>query len=520
MSIALTQHIEHHSDKALNTPLELPFLIDLTKNLGLQVHTQRDAIKEKAFRQRYEAIHQDIDKIIDQAVSRVVVQNPAWISKTSELKKFIKNNIISVTRINVGDKRGIKVLPDASKEVTNHFMSFLKLTGLYIGAVHLRREELDGLEYLGNVRYGALFNGKTELKSYYPTIKDFASSRFLSRFSALCNQADALAHNSSVDFTDKEIAALGTNRVSLMQNAAFLSNKPHFLILSKATIDLLQGLFKEISTEKWEAIHKEPALAQVFQSSLMMIREHLAAAESFAISNQFAQFAQSIELIHAEMATLLELLQPFKQNAFAEIYEEEMRPIIPSELQKNYKGGLGKTAMNIFAGINAAIMSQKAQPVRIFDENAYFEEVEIVGQSHKFATFQKGDSIQKVDLYVAQFNPNINIDPGDIYYHKSETSKNIKYLLTNNRAAPHLTVAIDTTIERSRSANIQELLTEFQEEIKTGKLNVVIFLVGKSLTCLAWIIILEILFLLLIMAIHNGKHLMISSIIPSIRQMH
>lgn len=65
-------------------------------------------------------------------------------------------------------------------------------------------------------------------------------------------------------------------------------------------------------------------------------------------------------------------------------------------------------------------------------------------------------------------------------YRRENVGENIRYLLTSGKASKQLIVAVDCTIEKSLSPNVKELLEEFKEEIKEGKINFVFFNSGQK----------------------------------------
>jgi hypothetical protein len=485
MKKVLNDHFSQGIDKGLDSNLKTPFIFDLTDRLGKRMQVDGDDKKEKELKREFSSFKNEFENSIDQTVNELIQANPSLAQQKDKIKKFILNNTTCISRVNMGNINGIKVLPINSlskKDATSHLMEFVQLTGIYAGAITIRRQALDAFGRREDIRYGVPTNNKNaEVTPYYPKKEDFTGTRIFKRMSTLFNSADDLARNSvTPSFTDAEIKALGIPKDNLTSRIKDLTLKPHLIVLGKATMNLLDGLMSEITSEKWNELNKNPALGQVVQTSLVMIKEHLANAEMQAIAGNFPKFSQEIELVHAEIATLLELTHPFKESDFEMVYRKNVDSMIPEEFKSTCKVGLGKTAMNIFAGINTAVMEENPPPHRIYGNNIYFEELAIIGDNLYFDNYLKNPNAPPIDLYVAQFNPNVNTNRSLTEYTLEDVGANIKYLLDNNRAAKHLTVAIDTTIEKSPSENVKKILEQYKDEIKDGKINFVIFNSGQK----------------------------------------
>ena len=89
-------------------------------------------------------------------------------------------------------------------------------------------------------------------------------------------------------------------------------------------------------------------------------------------------------------------------------------------------------------------------------------------------------NIEKVDLYVGEFYHNIDIDPNHTNYKKGTVIQDIRSIFDKKPKTDALTVAIDATIDFTNSADIKELLKEFEVEIKEGRLNLVVFRSGQK----------------------------------------
>ncbi len=428
----------------IKNPPSKPLLIDATDQFKETIYTGADKKKEKEFKAAFESYKKQFNDALEEAASQAIAQDPSLKGKKKELLDKIKSDITCIARVQDDSSCGIKALPLVDhSEKKSHLSEFVNLTGLYLGAMSLRRGVLDAFSRHPDVYYDVQPNKKSDLQAtVYPTKESFIQTDLLSRLSKKFEQ----------------------------------ETRPHIRVLGKSTLDLLHGVIQEIDQKKWEEIQKNsPALHQIVQASLVMIREHLAMSELHAASNNFAKFAQEIELIHAELATLLELFKPFDKDDFENIYKESLREVVNGD----FRARLGKTAMNIFAGINHAAMQINPNVQRVYGSNIYFEQKTLGGGSH-IDELKKDPNSPKVDLYVAQFNPNINVDPALEEYRCEDVIGNIRYLLDNNKAAKQLTVAVDTTIEKIPSPHVKELLAAFKDEIASGRLNFVIFGSGQK----------------------------------------
>ena len=480
MKKGLKEHLAIDREKAFKRPLNRPFLIDVTDSLGGQIQIEGYPENKEVFDRNFELLKTSIDQAVNRVVRDLVRETPSLAGREKEIRQLIKDNVTGVCRIDSEEAKGIKLIPlhpDSKKEFfQERLIDFIHETGLYLGAMSLRREVLDAFGRRRDVHYIVSPESRADTL-YYPTKEAFTGTRVFQRLTALFDRASVSAASRPVAIDAK---TLGVSVDTFEVRVKALSEKPHITVLGKATMNLLEGLIDQIAPEKWKEINENPAIGSIFQASLMMIREHLATAEMKAVAGAFNQFAQEIELVHAEMATLLELTRPYREEDFAEIYSERLSRGIPLDLKPFLKVGLGKTALNTFAGINAAVMQLNPVPQRVYGQNVYFEEVSLVGENHGFEKLRKEIPNRKIDLYVGQFNPNINIDPGLTDYKVDDITAQVRYLLASGKAAEHMTIAVDCTIDKSPSARVNALLESFKKEIQEGKLNFVFFNSGQK----------------------------------------
>jgi len=278
------------------------------------------------------------------------------------------------------------------------------------------------------------------------------------------------------------------------------------LILGQSTLDLVKGLLAEIPEDKWIRLNADPQKRQIIQTSLFRLLEHLTIAEN-NMSN-FTKFTQAIELAHCEIATLLAITTPFNENDFSEIFNQQLYHV-PPELRNFVKSGITKSAMNTFAGINAAIISQQPHLERVYGKGSYFEEIQFIGDQRSTEEVLENPKIDHVDLYVGEFNHNISLDQNLNEYQATDIIGEVEALLAAKPNTEHMTVAVDCTIDFLHSKRANTLLEHFSKEIQEGKLNFVFFRSGQKFDMLGMDNYYGAPFYMIKMGQNIGNHLMI-----------
>lgn len=253
---------------------------------------------------------------------------------------------------------------------------------------------------------------------------------------------------------------------------------PYIQILGRSTLHMLKGLLEEISEEQWQKLNADPAACQVIQNSLFRMANHLASAHLHI--DTFEKFSQDIELVHAEMAAILEFASPFKPEDFPEIYRHSIQGSIPRELIPYVQIGLGKSAVNTFAGINAAIFAKNPHPVCAHSPAFYYEQADLMGLEKRVEAIVDNPAVKKIDLYCSQFHANVQPQKGYTRYQTQDIAADIRHLLLKKPETDHLTVAIDYTIDLVTSKKLYELLDTFKDEMKSGRLNFILFKSGQK----------------------------------------
>lgn len=421
--------------------LEKPFLIDATE------------IFQGAFfdpSKNPNALLKKFKKMIKREISATARgMCPGNLIRQKKLEKYIYNNLTCISRLNVKGIAGIKILPiqpklhfkNISKQFS-YFQDFIDATGLFIGAVTMRQITRTPKQ-IKNVEY-AVKGSRDPIEGYTP---------------------DSLL--SSATFTRLSEA---------WSSPEIKTEKPHLYILGSSTLKLIEGLMEEINIDIWDNIQNE-AQKKVLQTTLYRIHLHLADAELH--KDNYIKFSQAIELIHSELATILEITKPFEEDEFPFLYGGE-KEWIPEELQDYTQFYLGKTAVNTFAGILTAVSEKNPEPVCIAGKGLYYEEAGFFSSSHTLDEAIKDPSIKEISLYSCQFHPNIDIDYRHTHYESDDIVANVEAILEAKPQTEHMTVAVDCTIDFKNSERVTKLLDHFKEEIESGKLNFVFFRSGQK----------------------------------------
>ena len=245
-------------------------------------------------------------------------------------------------------------------------------------------------------------------------------------------------------------------------------------IQAEFTVAMMTTLFDSINEGSWKIQQdRDPAVQELTQTVCLRIQQHL--SEAVQNVDDFRKFSQAIDRVHSEMASLLFFYAPFDPEAFDDQFTDFLRPMLPNGMQIT-SVGVAKSAMNIFSGVNAAVMAMNPNPVRAYCPHSYYEEQGVLGEHKTLDEVLTDDSI-KVDLYVAEFHHNIDIDSEHTHYEKGRVVEDIRKILTKTE---QVTVAIDATIDHTRSNDLRELLYEFKLEIDAGRLNLVVFRSGQK----------------------------------------
>ncbi len=493
---ALVNHFQNNPGDTFNNYIDPPIIADLTDLIGDDIQTNGDLEKEEVFKEKMEVIEGGFEKAIDHTIAKIKKEHQE-LCKTPEdeqkLRVFLKFNISCISRSEV---KGVGVLKSLHifmnpkhyvlPEGTNKFLKVkgdpTKLSYQICGDKAPRTNiDLLALVNYSGIRLGGV-RGREKIFNFIDL------KRFVDRSATKMQMTEyAVSGENVIAFKGKgEVAksALFQRFKVRMGNEKFAKDNPETAILGKATADILEGLMNEISDEKWEELNYNPDTRMILQQSLFRAMQHLAKAENN--TGNFTEFAQGIELIQSEIATILTLTSPFEDGDFQKIYQARL-DIVPEQFKGNVRAGVTKSAMNTFAGINAAVQQMSPSLERAHGEGAYFEEISFLGTNRTTQKVLESEEYTPIDLYVGEFHHNIDINMSTDNYSTGAVKDEVRAILEKNKkttkggqGTQYLTVAVDVTIDFVNSPHAKELLEEFADEIEDGTLNVVFFRSGQK----------------------------------------
>jgi hypothetical protein len=452
--------------KDLNPSNLTPIILDLTEPLEKFILTNGEAKKEISFNSNFldskRFFHEALKKAIDSFTSK----NPVFRGQDKVLYKLIQDQATCIVRTKVDEVSGIKILPfgqydNKDKQFNSPLIEFMVHAGISIGALNLRKTIPDVFEQAKEVPFLGKDLGKTNF-SIYPQKDSILSLNLFKRLETL------FACGSSLSFKD-------------LKSKTHI--RPHFLLFGKTTLDMIKGLLQEISKDNWNQIRNNSTKNYICQTALYQIYIHLSNAETYMRENRFDVYMQEIEIVHAEIQKLLTLFSPFAKGSFHEIMKFELsKGTIPPSLQSYVQAGVARSATNIFAGITACTKELSSNFESAHAQESYFEHSWLT--KHRLEDFLNAKNDKQLDLYHAQFNPNVNVGSELTEYKKRNIANDIRDIFNKGRAGEHFTAAIDITIDEFYSSNVHELLLEFRDEIENGQINFVFFSSGQKFSTL------------------------------------
>jgi hypothetical protein len=256
-------------------------------------------------------------------------------------------------------------------------------------------------------------------------------------------------------------------------------------LLLKGTLQVIKRLLTATSDEKWEAIDGCRAKACVVHLSFAKIREQLELLARKEKKALFFDTASHFEEIHANLCALLEVLAPFADSDFPAIYKN-LLTTIPEKLKPLISCGIHSSGMTSLAGIfKAAEKTLGHAPVVLCGENTYFENVIAAKRISKALSMEEAseEDWKEADLILGQFNPVLKrielkkVDSSVTEYRVEKIAESLHRCLKTGREKP-LTVAIDCTLDFIDSRRVGALVSEFQNEIEQGLLNIICYRSG------------------------------------------
>lgn len=370
------------------------------------------------------------------------------LSKLSAEHHLDLNRMICIQRVEQKDIGGIRMLPfrSSSLEKTEEQHQFL-------------------LEWIS--RFGLTAN-RIELDRSLFSSDDSSFKQSLSNFNLIAPESKE-QWLSDLDFIEN----------------SWKSDHLQKTLMLRGTLEVLKGLCKSLSEEKWMAILNSPTRSCIVQLFFAKIKEqlHLLLQEDAQVS--FHETASRIEQIHADLASLLEIFTPFTPEDFPEIYRNHLSSI-PEDLKPLTGYALHASAMTSLGSIFRAVEKTiRRPPCVLFGENAYFENIHVAERVSKAVSVQEAteEDWKEVDLLLVQFNPTvkrINFKVTEYQateYHVEKVATILHRALKAKEGKP-LCLALDCTLDFSDSERVGKLLKEFQKEIKEGGLNILCYRSG------------------------------------------
>lgn len=503
LDMAMKEHRSKYGENWNDHPIDPPLLIDSSKlvykgqSIQQLIKTNHDPEKEKEFILAIEEIKKmfalAIDNMTDptdtqkaQAIKNFLLLNTIFICRTTlkdvgvlaRIDVLQANDLVKETSIssclgtNLAKNNWRTVFCNQQHRTNGKIASFVDRTGIRLGRVNSRIKFLN-----------------------FVSIQEVLERAGKTKHSQLTDYGQPVGTNGRLYRTQDALMKthLFQEFKKIVSQSNVATSAPHIAILGKATIELLEGLLGEINIDKWEDLHYNPDTRLLVQTSLFRIMQHLSVANSHAFSASllannplqeapqvsFTEFAQAIELIHCEIATLLAIAMPFNEGDFDEIYKNQLT-CVPKGLRKHLKVGITKSAMNTVAGINRAVLEGNPQAGRAYMAGSYFESRLLMGDQRTSEDLIADTSIKTVDLYVREFNENVSVHLSHSHYVPADMIAEIDALLKAKPDTKELTIAVDSTIDYVNSPRAQAVLEHYATQIQEGKLNFVFFRSGQK----------------------------------------
>lgn len=263
--------------------------------------------------------------------------------------------------------------------------------------------------------------------------------------------------------------------ISCLNSFKHQSSNVQKKLMIEATLRLLKGLMNSLKDDKWNQC---PTRSSVAQISFSRIQEQLKLLMEEKENALFFDTASKIEQIHANLSSLLETLNPFAREDFSTIYQNLLTSI-PVRLKPLASYGVHSSGMTSLAGIIKAVEKTRGKTPRVlYGENTYFECIFGAQKASQAVSITEAseEDWREVDLILAQFNPVLKrIDLPPTEYKVEKIAEALHKALDGKKT---LTLALDCTLDFINSPKVTELLSEFQEEIEKGSLNIVCYRSG------------------------------------------
>ncbi len=471
----LVEQFEAHLDRFPDENMQHPVLIDITAQIGQKLITGGQPEKIHEYEEAQREVKKQINAIVKRAVEALQLKYPEREDIKSKAADYIKMNLAIVSRAEINDRVAVLGMHANIFDSTDfmatqakptsphpfrerHFMLSDKLkewagqTGVNVGAVNLRRIAAE--IYVNPLELRRL--GRGQITEY-----------------AVPGRTDLMMYSKPSSVAETHVF----NTLAEMGEGKNPNASAGQVLLTRATVTMMRTLLGKIDTTTWMSKQDDPTIRELTQTACFRTLQHLATAMNHI--DDFRQFSQAIDRTHAELTTLLVLYSPFDPASFEVAYEAFLRPIFPTGMRPTTVG-VARSAMNVFAGVNSLILQSNPNAVRICAPHSYYEEEELLEGTGTLQQALEDPGIEKIDLYATEFYHNIDVDPNYTHYQKGRVIADIQEIFRRKPKTDALTVAIDATIDFTRSDDIKELLKTFENEIKEGRLNIVVFRSGQK----------------------------------------
>lgn len=457
--------------------MKVPILIDVSKEIGDSLFTDEDPAKIAAYVEKRDRIKAQVLGHIDLAVAAIKLRHPDIDMSDDELQTYLLMNTIVVAKGPVREDFSVmSLLSDMFDDKDFKAKSIPKIGGgrreidKFDRNSHLKRNKIfpwsngTGIG-LGAVRY------REELARSYADPEALVALGGRATTWAKDGGYTSMMYHSPRDILKshglKHLKKIGAEEQKFGKGQA---------VLASGTVQMMETLFARISDEKWEAVQNDPAAREVVQNAMVRMMHHIGDAN--ISTKDFRKYTQAIDRIHAELTTILLLMEPFEEGVFEQEYGKYIQDLFPSGLKPSVVG-IGKAAMSVYSGVNAAVVKNNPHPVRVFGEHTYYEQTGLFGNT-SMEEVLTDPAIEKVDVFTAEFYHNINPDVHDMRYQRENLQQDIKEILHRKPSTDALTVVVDSTLDLTKSEDHKELFHEFEEEIREGRINFVMIRSGQK----------------------------------------
>jgi hypothetical protein len=263
-----------------------------------------------------------------------------------------------------------------------------------------------------------------------------------------------------------------------------LGRPPYVYALGTVTQQMIDGLKKLPIHQNCTKNNADTLLQYLYNRILGHIQN------ANAHKDDMAAFINDTHLIHEEIATMLAIAQPYRQQDL-DLGMPNAGTVRPRYEFKN-------SGMNAFNAVLSGIEAQKGSRALnvATQKGSYYEQsMFVVGHSPHYQKSvmdgeQVPDSLAKIrntlppgqllDLFVGEFHHNISTERNR--YQPENLIEQVRAMLDAQPplVSPRFTVAIDSTIGLTDAPEIANFLKAFRAEIAAGTLNVVLFRSGQK----------------------------------------